>query len=67
MAPNLRRLKASRTNVGNDVLAKSGQRHRPVIIAMTAMRMMEAPVHEVVNVVTVRDDLVSARRAVRVI
>jgi hypothetical protein len=38
--------------------------HRPVIIAVVAVRMMEPAVHEVIGVITVRDSLMSAARTV---
>ena len=39
-------------------------RQRPMIIAMIAMRMMQASVDEVINVVTVRNSLMTAAGAV---
>jgi len=40
----------------------SGQRHRPVVVAMIAMRVMEPSVHKVIDMITVRDGFVSAVR-----
>jgi len=40
----------------------SGQLHGPVIVAMIAMRMMELSVHQVIDMITVRDGFVSAFR-----
>ena len=46
--------------------ALGGQAHRSVIITMVPMRMMKVPIDEVVMVIAVRNDLVSAVRAVLV-
>jgi hypothetical protein len=42
----------------------SGQVYWPVIVAVTAMRMMQPSVHKVINVATVRYGFVSAIRTV---
>jgi hypothetical protein len=39
-------------------------RQRPVVVAVIAVRMMQAPVHEVVDMVAVRHGFVAAVRAV---
>jgi hypothetical protein len=44
----------------------SGQLHRPVVVAMIAMRMMQMPVHEVIDVIAMRNGFVPAARAMRV-
>jgi hypothetical protein len=44
----------------------SGQIYRPVVVAMTVMRMMQSTVHKVINVITVRYGFVAAVRAVNV-
>jgi hypothetical protein len=44
----------------------SGKLYRPVVIAMIAMRVVQPSVCKVIDVVAVRDCLVSARRAMRV-
>jgi hypothetical protein len=43
---------------------KTFYRYRPVIVAMTAMRMMQPSVHKVINVIAMRYGFVSANRAV---
>ena len=45
---------------------QSGQLHRPVVVAVIAVRMMEVSVHEIVNVVAVRYGFVPAPRSVDV-
>ena len=44
----------------------SRQFHRPVIIAMAIMRVMQPSVHEVIDVITVRHAFVSAAQPMRV-
>jgi len=44
----------------------SGQLYGPVVIAMIAVGMMQASVHEVIDVVAVRYGFVSAGRAMNV-
>ena len=46
-------------------MSGSGQLYRPVVITMIAMRMVQASVHEVVDVVTMGDGFVPAGRAMR--
>jgi hypothetical protein len=45
---------------------RSGQLYRPMVVAMIAVRMVQAPVHEVIDVVAMRNGFVSASRAMRV-
>jgi hypothetical protein len=40
----------------------SGQLHGAVVVAMIAMRVMEPSVHQVIDMITVRDGFVSAGR-----
>jgi hypothetical protein len=40
----------------------SGQRRRAVVVAMIAMRVMEPSVHQVIDMITVRDGFVFAFR-----
>jgi hypothetical protein len=40
----------------------SDQLHGPVVVAMIAMRMMQPSTHKVIDVVAVRDRLVSTAR-----
>jgi len=40
----------------------SDQLHRPVLVAMIAMRMMELSFHQIIDMITVRDGFVSADR-----
>jgi hypothetical protein len=47
--------------------AHLGQLNRPVVVAMIAMWVMQAPVYKAVHVVAVRYGLVSAVRAMRVV
>jgi hypothetical protein len=51
---------------GSELPPLSGQLHRPVIVAMIAVRMMQAPVHEVIDVVAMWNGFVPATRAMRV-
>jgi hypothetical protein len=44
----------------------SGELHRPVIVAMIAMRMVQSAVYEIVDMVTMRHCFMSAVRTVRV-
>src|SRR5262249_24675733 len=44
---------------------ESDELQRPVVIAVPAVRVMQMPLHEVVAVIGVRDDLVPTVRAVR--
>ena len=44
---------------------ESGELWRPVIVAMIAVRMMQASGHEVVDMVAMRHGLVSTGRTVR--
>jgi hypothetical protein len=46
----------------SSVMPMSDQLHRPVVVAMIAMRVMEPSVHQVINMITVRDGFVSAVR-----
>jgi hypothetical protein len=46
----------------SSVMPMSDQLHRPVVVAMIAMRVMEPSVHQVINMTTVRDGFVSAVR-----
>ena len=48
----------------NSAEPMSGQLHRPVVVAMIAMRVMEPSVHQVIDMITVRDRFVSAVRTV---
>jgi hypothetical protein len=36
----------------------SGQRHRPVVVAMIAMQVVEPSVHQVIDMITMRDGIV---------
>ena len=45
---------------------RSGQPHRPVVVAMIAMRMMQTTVHEVIDMVAMRNGFVSAIGVMRV-
>jgi hypothetical protein len=40
----------------------SGQLHGPVVVAMIAMRVMKPSVHQVIDMITVRDGFVFAVR-----
>jgi hypothetical protein len=58
-----------RGDVGNSTsrsrLLLLGRLNGPMVVAMIAMRMMQPSVHEVIDVVAVRDGFVTAPRAVR--
>jgi hypothetical protein len=53
---------AMRKDMESSVMPMSDQLHRPVVVAMIAMRVMEPSVHQVINMTTVRDGFVSAVR-----
>jgi hypothetical protein len=48
----------------SSVVSISDQLHRPVVVAMIAMCVMEPSVDEVIEMITVRDGFVSAVRTV---
>jgi hypothetical protein len=50
----------------SSVVSISDQLHRPVVVAMIAMCVMEPSVDEVIEMITVRDGFVSAVRTVLV-
>lgn len=50
-----------------EVTAKLGQLYRPVVVAMISVRMVQSPIHEVIDVVPMRHSLVPAGRAMRVL
>ena len=55
----------SRLNPRQSRGRRSGQLQRPVVVAMIAVRMMQPPIHKVVDMVAVRHRFVSAGGAVR--
>jgi hypothetical protein len=59
-------LKHSLNGSEKSMLPVSDQLHRPVVVAMIAMRVMQPSVHKVIDVVTMRDGFVSAVRTMLV-
>ncbi len=51
---------------GEPTLGASGPNELPVVVAVLAVRVMEMPVHQIVDVIPVRHGLVTAIRAVDV-
>jgi hypothetical protein len=49
------------------LLSASGQRHGPVVVAVVAVRVVQVPIHEVIDVVAMRDRRVSTAGAVHVV
>jgi len=46
----------------SSMMPMSDQLHRPVLVAMIAMRMMELSFHQIIDMITVRDGFVSTVR-----
>jgi hypothetical protein len=47
-----------------ELMLISSELHRPVIVAVIAVRVMQPAVHEIIDVIAVRDGLVAAVWAV---